>query len=106
MNTDRIAEMTRRLSTLAASEINIQDQSHLHAGHPGANSGGGHFTLEIVSDQFEGMQPLQRQRAVYTALGNMMHKEIHALQIQALSPREVTARPESNSKTSPASTTA
>jgi len=106
MTENRIAEMIQRLSALATGELTIEDQGHLHVGHDGAKGGGGHFMLRIVSDQFAGMPPLQRQRAVYAALGDMLHKEIHALQIQALSPREAANLSRHNATTARDSTSA
>ncbi|MGB5256816.1 MAG: BolA family protein [Woeseiaceae bacterium] len=70
-------------------ELQIKDQSHLHAGHEGAKSGGGHFDVRIVSDAFAGKRPLQRHRMVYDALDEMMHSEIHALRITAKTTDEV-----------------
>jgi len=88
MNQARIAEMTRRLAVLATTDLVIEDQSKRHAGHAGAKSGGGHFVLKLVSSQFAGQPQLQRHRAVYAALGDMLRTEIHALQIVALTPQE------------------
>ena len=34
--------------------------------------GGGHFTIEVVSEQFEGKSTLQRQRMVYKAIWDLM----------------------------------
>lgn len=77
-----------RLSLLNPSHIEIQDDSASHAGHAGAKSGGGHFLLTIVSDQFAGQMTLARHRKIYELLGDMMHKEIHALSIKAHTPDE------------------
>ena len=65
------------------TELEIVDDSHRHAGHAGARDGRGHFRVRIVSSAFEGMTPLQRHRAVYAALGDLMQTDIHALQIDA-----------------------
>ena len=46
-------ELTARLQTLAPSKLEIIDESHLHAGHAG-NTGGGHYKVLIVSEQFAG----------------------------------------------------
>ncbi len=73
---------------LAPSELDLVDDSHRHVGHAGARDGRGHFTLRIVSAQFEGMKPLARHRAVYAALGDLMNTDIHALVIDARSPEE------------------
>lgn len=84
----RIEQMRQRLATLAPIEIEIIDESHLHAGHAGARSGRGHYTLRIRSGLFEGKNPIQRHRIVYEALGEMMQTDIHALSIKALAPGE------------------
>jgi BolA family transcriptional regulator, general stress-responsive regulator len=67
----------------------IEDESHLHAGHAGAASGGGHFRLEIVAPEFKGLNLVARHRAIYAALNSHIPKEIHALTIVALAPDEV-----------------
>ncbi len=69
--------------------LQIDDESHLHAGHAGAASGGGHFKVTIVAPQFQGLNLVARHRAVYKALNRHIPKEIHALTISALSPEEV-----------------
>jgi BolA protein len=85
----RTALIEKRLrEAFAPSKIEIRDDSHRHAGHEGAKGGGGHFTVTIVSPQFQGKSPVQRHQMIYQALGEMMKKEIHALSIQALAPDE------------------
>lgn len=76
-------------ATLAPEDLLIKDQSHLHAGHAGAQEGKGHFDVRIVSKAFAGKSLIQRHRLVYDALGDLMETEIHALKIQAKSPDEV-----------------
>ncbi len=66
----------------------MRDDSHLHAGHEGAKSGGGHFSVMVVTPRFLGKNHVQRHQMVYQALGDMMKKEIHALSIRALTPDE------------------
>ncbi|HMM66768.1 MAG TPA: BolA family protein [Dokdonella sp.] len=75
-------------SRLAPTELEVRDDSHLHAGHAGARDGRGHFSVRIVSRAFEGMAPLARHRAVYAALGELMQTDIHALSIDARSNEE------------------
>src|SRR3546814_9060394 len=58
--------------------LQIDDDSHLHAGHAGARSGRGHYRVEIVSTRFAGLALLARHSAVYEALGELMTTEIHA----------------------------
>lgn len=63
--------------------LEVEDDSHRHAGHEGARDGRGHFNVYVVSAAFEGKLPLARHRAVYAALGTMMETDIHALSIRA-----------------------
>lgn len=84
---DRI--QSKLVATFAPQECQLEDESALHAGHAGAASGGGHFRLRIVSDQFENRSRITRHRLVYDCLGEMMQTEIHALAITALTPSEV-----------------
>lgn len=74
---------------LAPTVLELVDESALHAGHAGAASGGGHYRLKIVSDKFEGLRLVMRHRLVYDAVHPMMHSEIHALAITALTPSEM-----------------
>ena len=76
-------------AALSPLELVLDDDSALHAGHAGAASGGGHYTVRIVSLQFEGLKLVTRHRLVYDSVHDMMHKEIHALAITALAPSEV-----------------
>ena len=74
---------------LSAESVEIEDQSHLHAGHAGAAGGGGHYEVTIVASCFKGLNTLARHRLVYEAVGDLMKKEIHALSIQAYSEEEL-----------------
>ncbi len=86
---DRITEIKSRLEReLSPTHIDIVDESHLHAGHAGAASGAGHFSVTIVSDKFTGKSAIQRHRMVYLAVNDLMPSEIHALSIKALSKAE------------------
>ena len=86
----RVARIRSLLeAALAPSQLEVGDDSHLHAGHPGAASGGGHYRVKIVSEQFEGLRLVMRHRLVYDAVQGMMHSDIHALAITALAPSEL-----------------
>jgi len=74
---------------LNPESLDIVDDSHKHAGHAGAKSGGGHFDLTIVSDSFTGQNTVMRHRLIYQALGEMMQTDIHALSIKAYAPDEI-----------------
>ena len=68
-------------------ELDIIDESHLHAGHSG-HGGAGHFRVRIISDKFNGQTPIARHRMVYAALDALMKTEIHALSIDAIAEDE------------------
>ena len=83
---DRIALIEHRLRTaLAPEQLEIVDNSAAHAGHTGAREGG-HFTVHIVSAAFADKTLIQRHRMVNAAVADLMHREIHALSIQARTP--------------------
>jgi len=75
-------------AALAPQLLEVEDDSHRHAGHAGARDGRGHFNVTVVSEAFAGKPPLARHRTVYVALGEMMQTDIHALSIKALTPAE------------------
>lgn len=88
-NPERIERMRKLLTAaLAPVLMEVVDDSHKHVGHAGARDGGGHFSVDIVSDVFDGMAPLARHRTIYAALGEMMTTDIHALSIRAMTPGE------------------
>jgi BolA protein len=84
---DTISRLEAALATLSPQHLSIQDDSALHTGHAG-NTGGGHYTLTIVSEQFDGLSPLKRHRLVYEATATLMKTDIHALSIKAFTPAE------------------
>jgi BolA protein len=85
---DRIRE---QLAVLSPTLVEIDDDSHRHAGHAGATSGGGHYNLYVISTQFESLTSVARHRLIYAALASLMRREIHALSINALTPEEASA---------------
>ena len=89
MSQDRSQLIRKKLETnFNPMELLIKDQSHLHTGHVGAKGGGGHFSITIVSEAFEGKDRIQRHRMVYDVLNQMLATQIHALNIKALTPAE------------------
>ena len=87
---DRVERIRQLLAAaLSPSVLEVEDDSHLHAGHAGAASGGGHYRVKIVSEQFEGLRLVMRHRLVYDAVQGMMHTDIHALAITAVAPSEL-----------------
>lgn len=86
---DRIARIKQSLSGLHPVRMEVIDESYKHAGHAGARSGGGHFLLQITSAEFSGKSKMNRHRMIYSALAEMMQRDIHALTIDAKSPEEI-----------------
>lgn len=88
-DTDRVERIRAALTTaLSPTEVDVIDESHLHAGHAGAQSGLGHFRVKISAATFAGQSLIKRHRMVYDAVGDMMKTDIHALSIDASTPRE------------------
>lgn len=81
--TDMIRQ--RLEESFAPSRLEIRDDSHKHAGHPGARDGRGHFHVEIISEQFAGVSRIKQHQMIYEALGALMQTDIHALQIRSSS---------------------
>ncbi len=76
-------------AALNPARLEIEDQSHLHAGHAGAREGGeSHFVVEVVADVFEDLSRLARQRLINEALAQELAGSIHALSIRAMTPAE------------------
>lgn len=85
---DSISLIKTALQSLQPTVLAVDDQSYMHRGHAGAQSGGGHFTLTIVSDAFAGKTAVRRHQMIYEALGDLMRQDIHAISINAKTPKE------------------
>ncbi len=86
-----VADTIRRKLTerLAPTRLEIEDQSHRHAGHAGARPGGEtHFAVTIVSAAFTGQSRVARQRLVYQALADELATQVHALSLTTIAPDE------------------
>lgn len=84
MTSSRVSKIELLLrEAFSPDELLVKDQSHLHAGHAGAEDGRGHFEVRIVADAFQSCTRIQCHRLIYEALGQMMATEIHALSIRA-----------------------
>ncbi|HEY2815615.1 MAG TPA: BolA family protein [Casimicrobiaceae bacterium] len=81
-------ELESRLASLGPMMLEIQDDSALHAGHAGAEAGGRHFSVTIVSEHFRGLSRLARHRAVLERVGDLIPHPVHALAIRAYAPDE------------------
>lgn len=75
--------------TFTPARLLVRDDSERHRGHAGYREGGEtHFHVEIVSDAFDGLSRVARQRAVYQALAEELAERVHALELVVRTPAE------------------
>jgi BolA protein len=69
---------------LAPTALAVIDESHLHAGHIGANDTGmgTHFRVRIASPHFAGKSRVACHRLVYDSLQDFIDQGLHALAIE------------------------
>lgn len=73
----------------APVKLKVIDDSARHQGHAGARpEGETHFTVEIVSAAFSGLDRVERQRRIYAALAEELAGPVHALSVTARAPEE------------------
>lgn len=96
MSDGPVATIIREKLTVALSpqRLELEDDSARHAGHhhdggmdarPGGES---HFNLLVVSEAFEGMSRVARQRTITALLKQELAGPVHALSIKAVTPAE------------------
>jgi len=73
------------------SSIEQSIRAGLECTHLEVRGDGAHFEALIVSPAFEGLNRVRRHQLVYSALGDRMREEIHALSMRTLSPAEWSA---------------
>jgi len=87
--TPTAAHLEARLrQRLAPAALDVIDESHLHAGHIGANDTGfgTHFRVRIASHHFAGKSRVACHRLVYDALQDFMDHGLHALALETETP--------------------
>ena len=72
------------IESLSPTRLRIDNDSGRHAG-PATES---HFRLIIVSESFDGLSLVARQRLVYASLADEMAGPVHALQMKCITPAE------------------
>tara|TARA_B100000029_G_C17278099_1_gene852449 strand:+ start:249 stop:521 length:273 start_codon:yes stop_codon:yes gene_type:complete len=77
----------RIIENLTSAKVEIIDQSQQHAGHGDPNKGS-HFNAIIISDDFDGLNLVQRHQRVYKILGNDMGSRIHAFSMKTFTTQE------------------
>lgn len=86
LSEERIALIRERLAALSPSLLEIEDESHLHAGHAGAAGGAGHYRLRVIASCFAGLSAVARHRLVYHQLQDLIPFPIHALALDTQAP--------------------
>lgn len=83
-------EMEKLLTAaFAPTYLAVINDSASHSGHSGDDgSGESHFTVEIESAAFTGVNRVMRQRMVNKVLGDLPGQRVHALAIKAWVPGE------------------
>lgn len=80
---------TRLAAALDPTQLEVINDSHHHAGHMGDDgTGESHWTVVVESVAFAGLNRVQRQRLINTALADLLATRIHALAIRARAPGE------------------
>ena len=67
--------------------VRLGISSGLACEHLEVTGDGQHFEAVVVSKAFEGRNRVQRHQLVYSALGDRMRQEIHALSMRTLTPQ-------------------
>lgn len=80
-------------TVFSPTELEVKDESHLHAGHQNFDgSGGTHFRVIMETPEFEGQSRLQRHRAINQALTEELASTVHALALELTAPGETKRR--------------
>ncbi len=73
--------------------LEIEDESHRHAGHGGAREGGQtHYRIQVAAARFAGKGRIERHRMVYALLADEIAQGVHALALQTQAPDELSAK--------------
>lgn len=86
ISVDNITQTLR--TTFAPTRLEVTDESHLHAGHTGANGTGfgTHFRIKIDTPTFtvngKKISRIAQHRLVYDALRPYLDQGLHALAIE------------------------
>lgn len=81
-----LALLQERLAALHAEQLDILDESHLHAGHAGNQGGASHFRATIVAECFSNKPMVAQHRLVYDLLRDLIPYPIHALALSTRAP--------------------
>ena len=86
MTKDTETLLRERLMQLNPHMLQIEDESHQHAGHAGNRAGASHFRVKIQAECFENKPKVAQHRLVYDLVNDLMPFPIHALALQTTAP--------------------
>ena len=81
------------MSNPTADDVRSVIAAGLPCDHLEVEGDGQHFFATIVSPEFAGKSRVARHQRVYSALGDRMRAQIHALSMKTLTPAEWAATP-------------
>jgi stress-induced morphogen len=84
------------LAQLNPVTLDLKNDSAKHAGHAehlgsAGFTGETHYKLKIVSEVFNGLGRVDRQRKVYDLLRSEFNSGLHALELKTLTPQEASS---------------
>ena len=82
---------TKLTSAFAPIRLVVNDDSHMHKGHAGVQDAASketHFSIELVSAAFQGVNRVRRHRMVHEVLSDEFHDGLHALALMCKAPEE------------------
>ena len=90
---ERIKSILAQLNPVA---LDLKNDSAKHAGHvehlgSAGFTGETHYKLKIVSEVFNGLGRVDRQRKVYDLLRSEFNSGLHALELKTLTPQEASS---------------
>ena len=80
-------------SNVNVEYISIRDRTAGHKHHKHYD-GGGHYKINLISDDFENISLLDRHKKIYLILKDMIIKEIHAVSLNLSTVKEYTKKSE------------
>lgn len=79
--------------TYQPSRLEIENDSDRHSGHHGSpGTGESHFNVLLISELFDGLSRVERQRHVYATLAEELAGPVHALALTLATSEEATKR--------------
>ena len=87
---ERIKAILKQLNPLVLELKNDSAKHANHVEHLGSAgfTGETHYKLKIVSEIFDGLSRVDRQRKVYDLLKEEFNNGLHALELKTLTPKE------------------